>query len=364
MALTSVSSCGPLTLPRLLVIFALVCVLYLSHDAWIPPSPHHALTSESYGHRLDVGNVTSPISRPAFEDECLSMPGAEKIMIVLKVCCLIHMFDGSYLLTHVPPKTGATEIYDKLPTQLVTLFRCTPHYLIFSDLAQTFADYPIYDALDTVGSEYKDHHGDFELYRKLQTYHREGQNPSKLKGDEGWFLDKWKFFPMLHESYRMAPPEVEWFVYMEADTSVSWPNLLQLLQSLKPNSPVYMGAQNILGDSNFAHGGSGFVVSRSAAKKMEDRRQKEGADAYDRRWESVISSSCCGDEVIARALLEVGVPLLPSWPRIQGETLSTLDWTEKHWCTPAVTWHHVTPAQVDVMWQFQKQWVQDRVRSC
>jgi hypothetical protein len=139
--------------------------------------------------------------------------------------------------------------------QLVTLFRCTPHYLIFSDLAQSFSDYPIYDALDTVRPSYKDNHEDFELYRKLKKYHREGQNPEKLKGGKGWDLDKWKFMPMLHETYRMAPPEVDWFVYIEADTSLSWPNLLQWLQKLNPKRALYLGAQNVIGSSTFAHGG-------------------------------------------------------------------------------------------------------------
>lgn len=260
-----------------------------------------------------------------------------------------------------PAQTGATEIYDKLPTQLVTLFRCTPHYLIFSDLAQTFSDFTVYDALDTCQETYKEHHEDFELYRKLQKYHQEGQNPTKLKGDKGWDLDKWKFLPMLHETYRMAPTEVEWFLYIEADTSISWPNMLQFLQTMDPKKPLYLGAQNILGETNFAHGGSGFLISRAAAKKMEDHREKTGPELYDKKWESLTSASCCGDEVLARALMEVGVPLLPSWPRIQGETVSTLDWTEKHWCTPALSWHHMSPLQADTMWQFQRQWVKEHV---
>lgn len=103
-------------------------------------------------------------------------------------------------------------------------------------------------------------------------------------------------------------------------------------------------------------------MSRAAAKKMEDHRKKESPDTYDERWESVTSAACCGDEIVARALSEVDVALTPSWPRIQGETVSTLDWTKKHWCAPAVSWHHVSPAQVDSMWQYQMQWVKDRVR--
>lgn len=53
----------------------------------------------------------------------------------------------------------------------------------------------------------------------------------------------------------MAPPEVDWFVYIEADTSLSWPNLLIWLQTLNPRKPLYLGAQNVIGDTTFGHGG-------------------------------------------------------------------------------------------------------------
>lgn len=278
------------------------------------------------------------------EDECRTAAGADKVMVVLK--------------------TGSTEVFQKLPIHFLTTFRCTPHYLIFSDLHQTIANYQVYDAIETVREDYKDNHEDFELYRKLKKYQKDGRDTGKLKGDKGWNLDKWKFMPMMHETYRMSPPEIDWFVIIEADTSLSWTNLLQWLGKLNPNKLLYMGAQNSVNDVEFAHGGSGFVVSRAAMKKMEDYRLKEGYEAYDERWEATTASSCCGDEVIARALKEAGVPLTPAWPRIQGETVNTLDWTKRHWCAPAVTWHHVSGSQIDAMWKYQTNWVQDNVCRC
>ena len=116
----------------------------------------------------------------------------------------------------------------------------------------------------------------------------------------------------MHESYRLASPDVDWFVYIEADTSLSWTNLLQFLGRMDPRKPLYLGAQNVIGPTTFAHGGSGFIISRGAAKRIEDRRRKMGARAYDDRWELSTSLSCCGDEVVARALVEVDVDLTPS----------------------------------------------------
>jgi hypothetical protein len=338
------SSAGVFSASKLAIIFALLCSLYLFRGIWLPSTPVSPVSITPIPHTPASTEPESATNHslvlPQHAD-CLDAPGADRVMVVLK--------------------TGASEIYEKLPTHLVTLFRCTPHYLIFSDLPQTYSDYNIRDALDTVSSKYKVEHQDFAMYRKLQKYKREGQNVAKLKGNKMWALDKWKFLPMLHESYRLASPDIDWFVYIEADTSLSWTNLLQFLGRMNPKKPLYLGAQNVLGDSTFAHGGSGFIISRSAAKKVHDRRMEIGERAFDDRWELSATTSCCGDEIISRALGEVNVDLTPSWPRIQGETVDTLDWTEKHWCTPALTWHHVSPSQVDSMWQFQNNWVKENV---
>ena len=256
-------------------------------------------------------------------------------------------------------KTGASELYQKLPTHFLTTFKCIPHFMIFSDLAQTFADYPVYDAIEPISREFREHHEDFELYRKLAQYKREGQDTSKLHGTGSWTLDKWKFFPMMHTTFQTAVDGVDWFVFIEADTSLSWTNLLQWLKTMNPREPVYAGAQNVIGSTTFAHGGSGIVVSRKAAELLEEKRREEGKEQYDKRWEELLSEACCGDEVIARALQEAGVPLTPTWPLIQGETVATLDWTEKHWCSVAISWHHMTPIEIDQLWQFESVWVDD-----
>lgn len=206
---------------------------------------------------------------------------------------------------------------------------------------------------------FREHHRDFKLYRKLQQYQREGQDTSKLKGDRGWDLDKWKFLPMLFEAFEDAPSHIKWFVMMEADTSLSWTNLLQWLKTMDPDVPYYLGSQNFIGDTAFAHGGSGIAISRQAAIQLQAQRDEEGKEAYNKRWEDITSTSCCGDEIVARALLEASVPMTMAWPLIQGETVSTVDFTDNHWCSPPITWHHVSPIEIDALWQFEADWVDD-----
>ncbi|GAB7347708.1 hypothetical protein MBLNU459_g5267t1 [Dothideomycetes sp. NU459] len=152
-------------------------------------------------------------------------------------------------------KTGATEVLQKLPIHLTTLFRCTPHSLIFSDLAQNVSGYRVHDALEPVGSEVKNSQADFALYWKLKQYHREGLDPSTLRGAQGWDLDKWKFLPMLHETHRLSPAGIDWFVFIEGDTILSWLNLLLWLEDHNADEDFYAGSQNNYGATSFAHGG-------------------------------------------------------------------------------------------------------------
>lgn len=331
-----------LTLPRLALAFFILLAVYLFQDSWnFPHLKLDVATSEAHHEDDQTQTPDSVLNNIAqtHAESCRGAPGADEVLVMLK--------------------TGATEIYEKLPTHFVTLFKCTPNYMVFSDLAQDYADFPVRDAIAPVSKLFREQHEDFTLYRKLQQYQRQGQDTSKLKGDGGWNLDKWKFLPMLFEAFEDAPSHIKWFVVMEADTSVSWTNLLLWLNTMDPDVPHYLGSQNAIGDTIFAHGGSGIVLSRQAAKQLRAKRDEEGKEAYNKRWEDVTSTSCCGDEIVARALLEADVPMNMAWPLIQGETIATVDFTRHHWCSPPISWHHVSPIEIDALWQFEADWVDD-----
>ena len=296
-----------------------------------------AAPMESLQQLYDLGPLTSQLDRP-FGD-CVSAPGTDTVLIMLK--------------------TGATEIYQKLPIHLQTTLKCVPNFMIFSDIAEEFAKYPIHDAIAAVSQKRREDDPDFALYRKLQHYHSEGRDASGLQGDRSWNLDKWKFLPMLHQAFANAGDEINWFVIIEADTSLSWTNLLQWLGRLDDEQPIYSGAQNVIGDPAFAHGGSGIVISRKALEMLEHPRQREGEQAFDEKWEQAISDACCGDEILGRAFHEAGVELTPAWPLLQGETVASLDWTSKHWRTPAISWHHVYSFDINTLWQFEAAWVRE-----
>jgi len=299
-----------------------------------------SLTSSAVSTSLHATTpTTSPLLGTDPQHECMSRPGAENVQIIYK--------------------TGATELYEKMSMHVLTLIDClnSSNVLIFSDLAQNIDGLPVYDALEPVSKKYKEEHENFELYRKQHEYQIDGLDVAKLKGDKGWDLDKWKFLPLTHMTYEKAPEHIDWFVFIEADTSLSWLNLMLWLPKLDPKETLYMGAVNMIGDTAFGHGGSGYVLSRPAIKKLYEYRKTKGTQSYDEEWEEITSNSCCGDEVLARALLDAGVPVTAAWPNLQGEKIPNVDWTDRHWCSAPVTWHHIFAFELDILWKYEIDWI-------
>lgn len=182
-----------------------------------------------------------------------------------------------------------------------------------------------------------------------------------MKGEGMWDLDKWKFLPMLQTSLQKVRDDERdgadrkmWFMVMEADTFISLHNLLLWIRELDAEEVVYAGAQIFIGDTEFAHGGSGILLSRKA---VELAVQTYGADFA--KWENFVADSCCGDKVLADVLVEAGVHLLRSWPMMQGETVWSLDWRDVGWCRPAISWHHVASGEVEAMWAFERRWAEE-----
>ncbi|KAI7369584.1 glycosyltransferase family 31 protein [Hortaea werneckii] len=250
-------------------------------------------------------------------------------------------------------KTGATEIYEKLPIHLATTFACGSDYVIYSDLEQQFGVVPIQDALASVSPDVQDQDEDLAQYRLLKEHVAGGGDAAELKGEKSWGLDKWKFLPMVTDAYKKFGETKKWYFFMEADTYVSLQNLLLFLNTLDERKSVFAGAQVMIGDTEFAHGGSGVVLSAPAAKAFNASYLKDQPS-----WEKMVAGECCGDKMMAEVLLKAdpSIKLHTSFPLIQGETPASLDWSEKHWCMPAVTWHHVDAVGIDKLWQFDREW--------
>lgn len=275
--------------------------------------------------------------------QCPPLPGIEDILVVLK--------------------TGVTEALDKLPVHFQTTLRCVPNYVIFSDFEETIGGVQVHDVLRSVDSSVKETILDFDIYNRLREFGRDGlrsvdlrDEPNSATGkpnNPGWKLDKWKFLPMINESLRYQP-DAKWFMFMEADTYVIWPNLLGWLAHLDPTEPHYIGAETQIGEVIFAHGGSGFIISNPAMQRVSDHYADQTQDIHrytDFHW--------AGDCVLGQVLHNVGVPLQYAWPMLQNAKLGEVDpftnnFYRKPWCFPTVTYHHMTPTDIQLMWRFEQ----------
>ncbi|KAF2172564.1 glycosyltransferase family 31 protein [Zasmidium cellare ATCC 36951] len=281
---------------------------------------------------------------------CQSLKGGEDVLVVMR--------------------TGATEIKDKLPAHLNTTFQCYPHLVIFSDFAEDFHGREVHDVLRDIPDEIKSKNDDFKHYLHVQEAGRQNLNDDELSGkisaesgpvgksdNAGWRLDKWKFLPMINRTLEMYPDK-KWYVFVEPDTYLVWSNLLQWLPKLKPDKPLYYGSEVMIGDDVFAHGGSAFVMSKPAMEK--------GAEIYNEKVNELhdfTAGHWAGDCVLGKALHDAGVDLTWSWPQFQGGNPSfSMGWTDHKtdhvlWCTPAISYHHLTPYEVRDFWQFEQTWI-------
>ncbi|KAJ6157586.1 hypothetical protein N7470_005178 [Penicillium chermesinum] len=277
---------------------------------------------------------------------CPPLPGIEDVLVVMK--------------------TGVTESRNKVPIHFSTTLRCIPHFVIYSDFEEEIQGVKIHDALRTMDADVRDRVPDFNIYNRIRKLGRKGLEQDDFADEAnsnigkpnnpGWKLDKWKFLPMAQDALRYKP-DAKWFVFMEADTYVSWPTVLAWLARFDARKPYYLGTETQIADVVFAHGGSGFVLSNpalAAASREYATRKAELHEYTDQHW--------AGDCVLGKVLLDAGVPLHFSWPILQNANLGELDefnvdLYRQPWCFPAVAFHHLSSQDIEDLWKFeQRRW--------
>ncbi|CEJ57123.1 hypothetical protein PMG11_05828 [Penicillium brasilianum] len=277
---------------------------------------------------------------------CPPLPGIEDVLVVMK--------------------TGVTEAKDKVPVHFQSTLRCIPHYVIYSDFEEEIDGVKIHDVLRSMDPEVTQQIPDFDIYNRIKQFGRKGLEQDDFADEAnsaigkpnnpGWKLDKWKFLPMAQEALRYKP-KAKWFVFMEADTYVSWPTLLAWLGHFDHKQSWYLGTETQIADVIFAHGGSGFMLSNPALKLASNEyaaRRTELHHYTNEHW--------AGDCVLGKVLADAGVNLHFSWPILQNSNLGELDefTTELYrhpWCFLAVAFHHLNARQIQDLWNFeQKRW--------
>jgi len=278
-------------------------------------------------------------------DGCYPFPNAADVQIIVK--------------------TGANEIYEKLPTQLVSSLQCytNPELLIFSDLEQVIGSHRVHDVLANVTESVKNG-SSFNYYHELQEMKKNRQEINQVtqSGTDGWDLDKFKFLHMLVKTWSLRPG-LKWYVFIEADTYLFRSNLFLWLDRYDSRKPLYFGSAAWMNDEAFSHGGSGFILSGAALAQYVAGDYEVAV-----KWDETMKKQQYGDQGLTRALLEKKVELTNKWPSIQGESPPTLPFgpgpgsNGEYWCQPLITMHHVTPDDVARVWEIEVQRPNQKVR--
>ncbi|KAI0390956.1 glycosyltransferase family 31 protein [Xylariaceae sp. FL0594] len=260
-------------------------------------------------------------------------------------------------------RTGATEAREKLPVHFKTMLTCVSDFVIYSDMDEIIDGHKVHDVLKEVNETIKSTAPEFKLYSHLRTRGREGLNYETMFGSgpggalahPGWKLDKWKFLPMVDRALHQRP-KAKWFVFIEPDTYILWSNLLDYLQRFNPNKPFYLGKHMYASGVLFAHGGSGFVLSKPALLRVS-KHWRENKSAIEQQT----LKSWAGDMVLGKAMKDVGVDMFWAYPHLQGDGLAMIDWgveklERRAWCYAAASFHHMSAEEITDLWQFEQTW--------
>lgn len=308
----------------------------LLEQFFVTDGSHNELPIEIGGD--DDGNISDAKTE--------SIPGMDDILVILK--------------------TGVTESLTKVPIHLETTLASVPHFVVFSDYEEEIAGIQTHDVLRRIDESVKRNIPEFELYNRIRDHGREAltladygddsNGPFGRQNNPGWSLDKWKFLPMIPAALDHKP-DAKWFVFMEADSYFLWPNLVTWLSRLDYEQDWYLGYPMQIGDTIFAYGGSGFVISNPVMRKMvqylDEKPQTEIDDYTATQW--------AGDCVLGKVFGDAGVNLNWSWPMLQDNKPWEVDYFatvgDKHaWCFPVVSYHHMQPDDIQTLYAFDKEW--------
>jgi hypothetical protein len=319
----------------IIVLFWLCCFLYSLNTLGILRRNHEVIL-QNHGsegvpyNKTDNGESLSSLmlGRPDRESESIFKTKARDILVIMK--------------------TGATEHWDKIPVHLLTTFTRIPEALFFSDMEEYVGDVHLYDALDECNQSLKNNHPDFELYRNQYRLKNLGQSVQKSHLPGGWNLDKYKFPHLLNKTWSKRPT-AKWYVFIEADTYLSWTGLLYMLDQFNPSLLTCIGLPLYTSGVRFAHGGAGYILSHTTMSRTVGRDV-----GFAGKYEAEASRIPYGDVILGKALLDYGIELVDARPMLQRDPPQMVAFDESNWCSPVVTLHHMSPSDINAVWALEK----------
>jgi len=263
-----------------LVASLILFVMLRSFPQYDMEQPYQSPASSSWRSSQD--------DRPIITSDpfCVGFPRVDNIAIILK--------------------TGASESFNKIPTQLLTNMRCVSggDFMIFSDKEEIIGGVQVHDSLDNMLPEAQADNFEFEIYRAQQNCIVDREHcfiPERNGNDDrpaGWRLDKYKNIHMAEKAWK-ALPDRDWYFFIDADTYVFWDTLVMWLKQMDPTRKHFLGNIHDHGTGPFAHGGSGYLLSHPAMSELLDKNP-----GVARQYDMVALGLCCGDLMFSQAMKE------------------------------------------------------------
>lgn len=213
---------------------------------------------------------------------------------------------------------------------------------------QTVSGRHVYDALDRVSELVKLVNKAFSFYEEQ----KECAGPREQCHDDPAMsaeLDKYMTVNMVARAWELRPNR-DWYIFIEDDTYVIWPNLIHWLRKVADRSrDAFVGSVVMLDGFAFAHGGSGFALSGDTIKQLLARNPNI-AETYDK----TARKNAYGGMALVKALQQLEVPIKHAHPMFNGEKTSSTPFSQTHWCQPVFTMATMTSEELNAVWQYEK----------
>lgn len=235
-----------------------------------------------------------------------------------------------------------------------------PRWQIYSDAEQDIEGHHIVDVIaDVANTEQGRKSSKLAPYRKQTERLMEGL--PALAGSDKWDIDVFKNIPMdLDAAQRF--PDVDWYIHGDADTYIVQSNLLKYLSHLDSSAHHFLGATSYVNGVPFAHGGSGYVISRGLMQEAFVTQR----DAMVRQSIEGPAHEAFGDFLIAISLyglegVDISSPEKNTTLSFTGELPQNIRYESRRICKPVFSMHHVVDADLDnKLWLFEQTLLQKK----
>ncbi|KAH6604304.1 glycosyltransferase family 31 protein [Trichoderma cornu-damae] len=327
---------------------------------------------ENYGYKpaaKQKGTVTGQrkLLEPDAEPDAVGTPAKAKTAGKAVVSSYKGLSTDDVLLI---VKTGGTTMWKRMLVHLATTLSHDriplANTAIYSDLPEQIGPFTVIDVLANMSAAAKAK-PDFDVYRQQPEYmaHNYYVEAAGISGDEwgptgGWIIDKYKFIPLIQHAGDNWP-EAKWYIYTEDDTYLFLPGVLRHLAEFDWTRPHYLGGFAAKSDVIFAHGGSGFALSRGAWEQSFGRQGNRGGGLAEEYYQYT-ADHCCGDQVLAHALRKHGVRFGENGGdgKFTFGFNSVVHWdfafSRANWCRPLLSWHKVHNRDVARYYDLERRW--------